>query len=288
MPESRDPSRSSRVDWRGALLAVAGLGALVFALLEWPARGSGSAFEWVALAGGAASLVLLVSVERRVDSPMLPLQLFASRAFALTNLLTLFLYGAMGTILWLVPLLLIQVLHYPPTAAGAALLPLPVLMFALSRWSGGLVARVAPRWPLTVGPLIAAAGLAWSARIPTADSYWTGAFPAMTTLALGMTIVVAPLTTTVMTAVSAEHAGVASGVNNAVARVAALVAIAVFGIVLVRSFEARVAPALAALKLPEAARAAVERELPKLAGIPNARRRCGARSIRRLPAPSSS
>jgi MFS family permease len=215
---------------------------------------------------GVASLAALVVVERRVPGPMLPLGLFQSRTFTLANLLTLFLYGALTTAFWLVPLNLIQVQHYSAAAAGAALLPFPVLMFLLSRWSGGLVARVGSRLPLTIGPIVAAMGLALYARAGIGGSYWTTFFPAVVVLGLGMAIVVAPLTTTAMTAVEAEHAGVASGINNAVARVAGLIAIAVFGIMLVRSFAVRASAALDRLQLPASARAAIDRELPKLAG----------------------
>jgi hypothetical protein len=197
---------------------------------------------------------------------MLPLGLFRSRTFTLANVLTLLLYGALSTVLWLVPLNLIQVQHYTATGAGAAFLPLPVLMFLLSRWSGGLVSTVGSRLPLTIGAVVAAVGLALYARPGIGGSYWTTFFPAVAVLGFGMAIVVAPLTTTAMTAVETQHAGVASGVNNAVARVAGLVAIALFGILLVRTFNARVSPALDQLGLSPAARVAINRELPKLAG----------------------
>jgi len=266
MSESRDETRGSRVDWTGAVLAVLGLGGIVFGLLEWPRLGANPSIVRVAIGGGMLALAAFVIVERRVPGPMLPLGLFRSRTFTLANLLTLFLYGALGTVLWLVPLNLIQVQRYTATAAGAAFLPLPILMFTLSRWSGGLVARVGSRIPLTIGPIVAAAGLALYARPGIGGSYWTTFFPAIAVLGFGMAIVVAPLTTTAMTAVDTQHAGVASGVNNAVARVAGLIAIAVFGIALVRVFNARVGPALDQLRLPAAARAAIDRELPKLAG----------------------
>jgi EmrB/QacA subfamily drug resistance transporter len=265
MIESRDTSRTSRVDWAGAGLAVVGLGGVVFALLEWPQPAS-RPLVYATMGCGVAALAALVVVERRVPGPMLPLGLFQSRTFALANLLTLFLYGALMTAFWLVPLNLIQVQHYSAAAAGAALLPFPLLMFLLSRWSGGLVARVGSRLPLTIGPIVAATGLALYARAGIGGSYWTAFFPAVVVLGLGMAIVVAPLTTTAMTAVEAEHAGVASGVNNAVARVAGLIAIAVFGIMLVRSFDARATTALDRLQLPAPARTAIDQELPKLAG----------------------
>jgi EmrB/QacA subfamily drug resistance transporter len=266
MIESRDISRTSRVDWAGAGLAVLGLGGVVFALLLWPLPGASRPLVYGTMGCGVASLAALVVVERRVAGPMLPLGLFQSRTFTLANLLTLFLYGVLMTAFWLVPLNLIQVQHYSAAAAGAALLPFPLLMFLLSRWSGGLVARVGSRLPLTIGPIVAALGLALYARAGIGGSYWTTFFPAVVVLGLGMAIVVAPLTTTAMTAVEAEHAGVASGVNNAVARVAGLIAIAVFGIMLVRSFDARTSAALDRLQLPASARTAIDRELPKLAG----------------------
>ena len=266
MNESRDPSRTTRIDWSGAALAVLGLGGLVFGLLEWPPLGVGHPVVLGALAIGACSLVLLFVVERRVRNPMLPLVLFRSRPFALANILTLFLYAALSVVLFLVPLNLIQVQHYTATAAGAALLPFPVIMFALSRWSGGLVARIGSRLPLTLGPAISAVGLALYARPWVGGSYWTTFFPAVVVLAFGMAVTVAPLTTTVMGAVDARHAGVASGINNAVARVAGLLAIAVFGVVLARTFEARVRPRLDRLALSPAAREGIDRELPKIAG----------------------
>jgi hypothetical protein len=197
---------------------------------------------------------------------MLPLHLFESRTFSLANLLTLLLYGALGIVMFLVPLLLIQVQGYSATAAGAAFLPFPIIMFGLSRWSGGLVARTGPRLPLTVGPLIAAAGLALFARVGIGASYWTTILPAVVLLGVGMAVTVAPLTTTVMAAVPSDHAGVASGINNTVARVAGLLAIAVFGVVLVRKFDADVVPRLDRMALSPSVRAQIAKELPKMAG----------------------
>ena len=266
MDESRDPSRTAQIDWRGGALAVLGLGGLVFGLLEWPPLGAGHPLVLGALATGAGSLVLLLIVESRVENPMLPLALFRSRPFTLANVLTLLLYAALGVILFLVPLNLIQVQHYSATAAGAAFLPFPVIMFALSRWSGGLVARTGSRLPLTIGPAIAALGFALYARPGIGGTYWTTFFPAVVVLGFGMAVTVAPLTTTVMSAVDPRHAGVASGVNNAVARVAGLLAIAVFSVMVARTFEGRVRPALDQLALSSTARAEVDRELPKMAG----------------------
>jgi len=266
MNESRDPLRTAEIDWAGAALAVLGLGSSVFGLLEWAPLGAGHPLVLGGLAIGAASLVALFIVEGRARSPMLPRALFRSRPFTFANVLTLLLYAALGLVMFLAPLNFIQVQHYTATAAGAALLPFPLIMFALSRWSGSLVAKVGSRLPLTVGPGIAALGLALYARPGIGGSYWTTFFPAVVILALGMAVTVAPLTTTVMGAVDPRHAGVASGVNNAVSRVAGLLAIAIFGVLLDRTFDARVRSRIDGLVLPSSARQGIDRELPKIAG----------------------
>ncbi|HEV2017633.1 MAG TPA: MFS transporter [Gemmatimonadaceae bacterium] len=266
MDESRDPSRSARIDWLGAVLGAVGLGGLVFGLLERAPLGPSHPLVIGSLVLGVVCLVLLVVVERRAPNPMMPLHLFRSRTFMLANTLTLLLYGALGIVLFLLPLDLIQVQHYSATEAGAALVPFAVIMFALSRWAGGLVTRVGPRLPLTVGPALAAVGIVLFERGAIGDSYWSSIFPAVCLLGLGMTVTVAPLTTTVMGAVETAHAGVASGVNNTVARVAGLLTIAVFGVLLVRRFDTEVKPRLDHLALPAAVRAQVYKELPKMAG----------------------
>jgi len=266
MEESRDPSRTARIDWGGALLGVLGLGGVVFGLLEWQPLGPSHPVVIGSLALGVICLVSLVIVERRVPNPMMPLDLFRSRTFTLANVLTLLLYGALGVVLFLLPLDLIQIQHYSATEAGAALVPLAIIMFALSRWSGGLVARVDPRIPLTIGPAIAAGGIALFARSGIGDSYWSTVFPAVCLLALGMAITVAPLTTTVMGAVESQHAGVASGINNTVARVAGLLAIAAFGVLMARRFDAEIGPRLDRLALSATVRMEIEKELPKMAG----------------------
>ena len=266
MDESSDPSRSKSIDWLGAGLAVLGLGGIVLGLLEWPPLGPGHPLVMGSLIIGAVCLGLLILVENRERSPMLPLGLFSIRTFTLANLLTLFLYGALGVVFFLVPLVLIQVQHYSATAAGAALVPLAVIIFALSRWAGGLIKRVGARLPLTIGPALAAVGIALFARLVTDSPYWTTVFPAVFLLGLGLAITVAPLTTAVMGAVEAAHSGVASGVNNSVSRVAGLLTIAIFGVFLARTFDTRVRPTLNRLQLPAATRTGVEKELPKMAG----------------------
>ncbi len=244
MPESRNENASHHLDWPGALLATLGLGGVTYALIEWPARARYGGHLVAAVAClGVAALAGFVAVEHRSRAPMISLKLFRSRNFAGANLLTLFLYASLGGLLFFFPMDLIQIQHYTATAAGAAFLPFVVIMFGLSRWAGSLVARYGSRLPLTVGPLVAACGIALFAVVPQNGNYWASFFPAVVVMGLGMTISVAPLTTTVMNAVPDSESGLASGVNNAVSRLASLLAVAAFGAVLVTFFNHSLDPA---------------------------------------------
>jgi len=198
---------------------------------------------------------------------MVPLELFQSRAFSGANLLTLFLYAAIGIFFFVLPLNLIQVQGYSPTAAGGAVLPMILLMFLLSRWSGGLVTRYGARLPLIVGPVIAALGFFLFSIPSVGGSYWTTFFPAIVVLGLGMAVSVAPLTTVVMEAVDQERVGTASGINNAVARVAGLLAIAVFGVVMVASFSDQLNRRLGDVQMPASARAELQSNESRLAAL---------------------
>ncbi len=266
IPQSHS-SVTASVDWTGALVASIGLGGIVFGFIESVNLGWRHPLVFGSLIVGFGSLTAFVFVEARVTSPMVPLTLFESRSFGGANLLTLFLYSAIGIFFFLFPLNLIQVQRYSSTAAGAAVLPLILLMFLLSRWSGGLVARYGPRNPLIIGPLIAALGFALFALPSVGDSYWKVFLPAIIVLGFGMAVTVAPLTTVVMTSVNQERVGTASGINNAVARVAGVLAIAVLGIVMVHAFGSRLNRSLAHLSLSPAIMHDVKAEEIKLAGL---------------------
>ncbi len=267
VPESRDEAAQGRLDWRGALLATIGLGTIVYGLIE---AGSLSFLHPLVLSILAIGIVVFAAfiwLETHIANPMISLSLFRSSSFSGANLLTLLLYAAMNGITFYLPFNLIQVQGYPPTLAGLALLPFVLLMFSLSRWAGGLVERYGARLPLVVGPVIAALGFALFAVPGVGGSYWLTFFPAVLVMGLGMTITVAPLTTVVMGSVAEGHTGIASGINNAVARTAGLLAIAVLGIVVVATFQNTLVYQLAQLPLPASVQQTIAAQGHRLAAI---------------------
>jgi len=267
IPESRGAGASQPVDWTGALIATMGLGGLVYGFLESSSRGWSHPLVFGTLSMGIACLALFVFLDARLTSPMVPLRLFKSHSFSGANLLTLFLYAALGVFFFLFPLNLIQAQGYSATAAGAAALPMIACMFLLSRWSGGLVVRYGARTPLIVGPLIASVGFVLFAVPAIGGNYWETFFPGFVVLGLGMAVSVAPQTTVVMNSVGRDEAGTASGINNAVSRLAGVLAIAILGIVMVSVFSSSLTHRLENLGLSPSILREIQANEIRLAGL---------------------
>jgi EmrB/QacA subfamily drug resistance transporter len=231
VPETRDPTVTGALDLRGSALAALGLGGFTFALIQAPDQGLDSAAVASALAIGVIASIAFVRAERRSAQPMLPLGIFSSPQFTSANLLTFVVYAALGGVFFLLVVFLQVSLGYSPIAAGAASLPITVLMLLLSARAGALAQRIGPRLPLTIGPLVIALGMLMMRGINIGDSYAEAILPPILVFGLGLTLVVAPITATVLAAADPNHAGVASGVNNAVARTAQLVAVAAFPLI---------------------------------------------------------
>jgi EmrB/QacA subfamily drug resistance transporter len=257
VPESVDPQARGMLDWRGALLALLGLGAVCFGLMAAPDFGWSDTKVVAAIVGGLLLLAAFLYVERNSAAPMLPLDLFRSRAFSAVNLLTLLLYAALGGTLFFMPFAIIQVHGYSAELAGAVFLPLTIVMALLSRWSGGLLDRFGARLPLVVGPTIAALGFALLAWSVGGESYWPFLGSA-TILGLGMAISVAPLTTVVLNAVPAHQTGTASAINNADASLANLLAVAIFGMLALGFYDRALDRHLQEATISAEARQAVE------------------------------
>jgi EmrB/QacA subfamily drug resistance transporter len=264
--ESRDEAAAAEIDVLGASLVTVGLGLVVYALIDSERDGIGSTRVATLLAAGAAALVAFVRVESKRAAPMVSLALFRSRTFSGANLLTLLLYAALGGALFFLPFNLIQVQGYAPAMAGAALLPFVLLVSALSRRAGLLAGRYGARWPLVVGPLVAGGGFALLAVPGVGGDYWSTFFPGILGLGFGMGATVAPLTAAVMGSVDPRHAGVASGINNAVARTAALLAIAALGVVLRGRFSRVLDAELRDLSLPAHVAGAIDAQRSRLGG----------------------
>jgi EmrB/QacA subfamily drug resistance transporter len=227
VPESRNPAAARELDVTGVLTGAVGLGGLTYGFTAWPAHGPGDPGVLISLAVGVAGLVTFVLAERRSAHPMLPLEIFRTRAFSGANLVTFLVYAANGGVFFLFVINLQVVAGYAPLTSGIAMLPVTALMLLLSARAGGLAQRIGPRIPMTVGPLICAGALLLMAMIGAHASYWTDVLPAVIIFGLGLSLLVAPLTATALGSLDDAHAGIASGVNNAVARAAGLLAVAI-------------------------------------------------------------
>jgi EmrB/QacA subfamily drug resistance transporter len=255
VPESRNPDAPAGVDWRGALLAVLGLGSLAYGFIASSTRGWADSAVIGTLALGTALLFAFALAERSSTSPMMPLELFGSRRFSGVNLLTLLLYGALGAAFFFLPFLLIQARGYSATETGVVYIPFTLVVGLLSRWSGRLSDKLGARWPLICGPALVAVGFAVLGA--GRGSYWV-TLVAMTILGLGMGVTAAPLTTTVINAVSPDRTGVASGINNAVASVGSLLLIAVLGSLALGFFDHSLARDLRSVRASPAVTATVD------------------------------
>jgi EmrB/QacA subfamily drug resistance transporter len=237
MPETRNPEAPNKLDWPGAVLVTAALGALALGLTGAGNAGWTHPLVVAALVAALCLLIGFVRTESLRPSPLVPLGLFRSRNFTGANLLTLFLYAALAGVFFLLPFNLIQVQKFAATTTGAVFLPVTIIIAGLSRWSGALQDRIGARWPLVMGPVITAIGFALLARSGADGSYWTDFFPPMVVIGLGMSAVVSPLTTTVMNSVPETQTGIASGINNSVEEVSSLLAVALFGTVALALFQ---------------------------------------------------
>jgi len=229
LPRRAEGSERAEVDVTGAVLCVLGLGGPVFALIEEPRRGWGDPLILATLCLGLFLLAAFVWWEEHASHPMLPLRLFRSRNFTAANVETLFAYGALSTLIFFLSLFLQQLAGYSPFRSGLALLPITIVMFALSRLSGRLAMRLGPRFFMGAGPIVCAAGVAWMLPLGRHFDYWTELLPPVLVFAVGLTCLVAPLTSTVLAEAGESDAGIASAVNNAVARIAGLLGTAVVG-----------------------------------------------------------
>jgi EmrB/QacA subfamily drug resistance transporter len=256
--ESVDPEAVRGIDFTGIGLSALGLAGPVFALIEQPMHGFSDPIVWGPLVGGVVLFAGFIWWEARARAPMLPLELFRSHNFSWVNLSTLFVYAALGGVFFFITLFLQQVAGYSAFEAGAATTPVTILMFALSGRFGALASRIGPRVPMGVGPLIGAAGLSLLLMIGADFNYWTEFLPSMLLFGLGLSMTVAPLTTTVLDAVEERHVGVASGVNNAVARVAGVLAIAALGAVISAQFSSSLDDKVAGQSLSAEANKAID------------------------------
>jgi len=265
VPESRDEHAAGRLDWRGASLATLGLGAFVFGFIESSNYGFGNPLVWGSILLGLTSFSLFIFSQTRIKAPLLPLYLFRSSTFSGANLITLLLYGALSGVIFFLPFNLIQVQGYDIIQAGLGFLPFPIIVGVFSGWAGGLVSRHGAKLPLIIGPLIVAVGLILFGRAGLGGSFWLTFFPAVIIMAIGMTVVIAPLTTTVMSSAPQRVSGTASGINTAINSTANVLAVAILGVLALNVFNSSVDRRLEPMDLSSATAAAIQAETTKLA-----------------------
>ena len=230
VPETSDPEATGSFDVAGGLVCAVGLGAITYALVSWGAHGA-TAASWISFAVGLLAALVFVRIERTSVSPMLPFAIFDSALFRAVNGVTFLVYAALGGVFFMLVITLQVVAGFPPMLAGASLLPVTALMLVLSRPAGAMGQRIGPRIPLTAGPLLSAAGTLLLSFVDSGASYLTDVLPGVTLFGLGLSVTVAPLTATVLAAAPVSNAGVASGVNNAVARSAGLLIVAALPVI---------------------------------------------------------
>jgi len=267
VPESRDEAASNQIDILGAILTVLGLAGVTYGFITAPELGYSNPQVYGTLATGAAALAVFGLVEARSQHPMLPLGLFRSRTFSGSNLLTLFLYGALSVGIFFLSLNMIQAQGYSKSEAGSALVPFSLLLVALSRWAGGLADRRGPRLLLVIGPALSGLGflfMSFAGLTRGASDYWTAYFPGVMTFGVGMGLTIAPLSTAVMGSVAIHYSGTASGINNAVSRMAGVLAIAIVGSIALFLFAGALRERTASLNLTEKARSALQAEAGRL------------------------
>jgi EmrB/QacA subfamily drug resistance transporter len=270
VPE-RPGDGAHRIDVPGAALCALGLAGPVYALIQQPQLGWSDPSVWAPLVGGIGACGAFLAYERRAPDPMLPLSVFRSRNFAVGNAVTFVVYAGLGAATFFIALFLQQVAGYSAFQAGLSLLPITLLLVTLARRFGALSARVGPRLPMAVGPLFCGAGLLAFARLDERADYVAGVLPGSLLFGLGLAITVAPLTATVLQAADRRHAGVASGVNNAIARISGLLAIAAVGAVVSAQFSTAIDERLPAGRLGPAARAYVADARDRPLAVPGGR-----------------
>jgi MFS family permease len=272
VPETKNGDHKSKLDIFGGILITLALGGIVFGLVESSNHGFTNPFIIPSIIIGILFSILFILYEKKVDNPLVPLELFKSRVFTGGNIVTFFLYSAFSGATFFVPFNLIQLQGYSPTEAGAAFLPLLIIIFLLSRWSGTIVDRYGAKKPLVIGPLISAVGyILLSTNDLSISNYWGGFFPAILVLGLGMTATIAPLTTAVMNAANVRYSGLASGINNSVGRISGVLSIAILGLFMFTIFNHNIKRDIKTLDLPEHITVSLEQETTKLAAmsIPN-------------------